>query len=54
MDVDIDTEKTNPFGSGVDNPGDNEDIETTPNDDKIKIKTARHARFNKTKTAQNL
>ena len=30
MDVDIDTEKTNPFGSGVDNPGDNEDIELHP------------------------
>ena len=30
MDVGIDTEKTNPFGSGVDNPGGDEDIELPP------------------------
>ena len=30
MDVDIGTEKTNPFGSGVDNPGDDENIERHP------------------------
>ena len=30
MDGGIDTEKTNPFGSGVDNPGADEDIELPP------------------------
>ena len=39
MDVDKDTEKTNPFGSGADNTGADENIELHQNDDKIKIKT---------------